>query len=213
MLPKRILFRLSAPCLHRQTLWTSEGLQLEPEYQLPNFGELEGERGTPEVCAAWSNEGLGFTFRVEGKRQAPWCRTSRPEDSDSVQLWIDTRDVHNVHRASRFCHRFLFMPTGTGPRLNQPMAQWMPINRAREQPGAIPATEVKVRSEVTAGGYRLEIFLGAKALTGYDPDEHPRLGFQFAVTDRELGERTFAAGGPMPYQEDPSLWATLELTR
>lgn len=213
MLPKRILFRLSAPCLHRQPLWSPKGLNLEPEYRLPNFGELERQAGGPEVLAAWSDEGLAFVFHVEGKQQAPWCRTSRPEDSDGVQLWIDTRDVHNVHRASRFCHRFLFMPTGTGARLDRPWGQWMPINRAREQPGAIPSGQLRVESEVLADGYRMEILLGAKALTGYDPDEHPRIGFQYAVIDRELGEQTFGVGSPMPYHEDPSLWATLELTR
>lgn len=48
---------------------------------------------------------------------------------------------------------------------------------------------------------------------GYEPAEHPRLGFTYAVIDRELGEQTFSIGHPMPYDEDPSLWATLELVR
>ena len=55
------------------------------------------------------------------------------------------------------------------------------------------------------------VCLAAEALTGYDPAEHPQLGFTYAVLDRELGEQTFAVGSPMLYQEDPSLWATLEL--
>ena len=48
---------------------------------------------------------------------------------------------------------------------------------------------------------------------GFEPAEHPRLGFTYAVIDRELGEQTFSVGRPMPYDEDPSLWATLELVR
>ena len=62
-------------------------------------------------------------------------------------------------------------------------------------------------------GYMLEALIPAEALTGFDPAEHPRLGFTYAVLDRELGEQTFGVGSPMPYQEDPSLWATLELTK
>jgi hypothetical protein len=50
-------------------------------------------------------------------------------------------------------------------------------------------------------------------MTGFDTAEHSRLGFTYAVIDRELGQQTFGVGGPMPYQEDPSLWATLELQR
>jgi hypothetical protein len=33
------------------------------------------------------------------------------------------------------------------------------------------------------------------------------------VIDRELGEQTLSAGSPLPYQDDPGLWATLELVR
>ena len=68
-----------------------------------------------DVRAAWSEAGLAFVVRVEGKRQPPWCRAGRPEDSDGLQIWIDTRDVHNVHRAGRFCQRFIFLPGGGGP--------------------------------------------------------------------------------------------------
>ena len=34
-----------------------------------------------------------------------------------------------------------------------------------------------------------------------------------AVVDRELGTQTFSAPAEFAYQEDPSLWATLELVR
>ena len=72
---------------------------------------------------------------------------------------------------------------------------------------------MQVVSRVLKGGYGLEILIAAGALTGFDPQEHPRLGFTYAVIDRELGEQTLGVGSPMPYQEDPSLWATLELVR
>jgi hypothetical protein len=72
---------------------------------------------------------------------------------------------------------------------------------------------LKVHSSSRNDGYLLEAFIPTDALTGFDPAEHPRLGFTYAVLDRELGEQTFGVGSPLPYQEDPSLWATLELVR
>ena len=60
-------------------------------------------------------------------------------------------------------------------------------------------------------GYALEAFIPAEAMTGFEPQEHPRLGFNYAIVDRELGLQTFSVGHPLPYDEDPSLWATLEL--
>ncbi len=213
LIPKRFLFRFSAPCLYRDLLWTSDGAGLEEEYRLVSFAELE-DRSTPaDVRAAWSEAGIVFSVRVVGKRQAPWCRAARIEESDGLQVWIDTRDVHNVHRAGRFCHRFIFLPRGAGRRLEKPVAERLPIHRAREQPRPIEPGRLQVRSEKRIDGYLLEAFIPADALTGFDPAEHPRLGFTYAVIDRELGEQTFSVGSPMPYQEDPSLWATLELAR
>jgi hypothetical protein len=213
LLPKRFLFRFSTSCLYREELWAAKGPGLDAKYRLVSFAELEGRTLWAEVRAAWNESGLALAVRVRGKRQPPWCRTNQPEDSDGLHVWIDTRNVHNVHRASRFCHRFLFMPVGGGRRLDRPVVQWLPINRARAHPQAIPTDRLKVRSEQRIDGYLLEAYMPGEALTGYDPAEHPRLGFTYAVLDRELGEQTLAVGGPMPYQEDPSLWATLELIR
>jgi hypothetical protein len=194
-------------------LWTGKGARLDAKYRLVSFAELERQALWADVRAAWNESGLALAVRVRGKKQPLWCRTTRPEDSDGLHVWIDTRDVHNVHRASRFCHHFLFLPTGGGRRSDQPVVQWLPIHRARAHPQAIPASGLQVRSEQRTDGYLLEAYVPGEALTGFDPAEHPRLGFTYAVLDRELGEQTFAVPSPMPYQEDPSLWATLELVR
>jgi hypothetical protein len=213
LLPKRFLFRFSIPCRHREKLWGPRGCELDASCRLAGFGALENRNEPAELRAAWNESGLALTILVEGKKQAPWCRDSRLEDSDGMQLWIDTRNVLNVHRAGRFCHRFLFMPTGAGRNLDQPVAQLMPIHRAKEHPKPIPERLVRVASRLSSTGYALDIFLPGEALTGYDPAEHPRLGFNYALTDRELGQQTLGVGSPMPYQDDPSLWATLELVR
>ncbi len=212
LLSKRFVFRFSLPCMYRDPLWTAKGAALAVEHGLVDLTALEGrDDGFADVRAAWSEQGLAFTVRVSGKKKTPWCRATKPDESDGLQVWIDTRDVHNVHRATRFCHQFIFLPGGGGRKLEEPVAQWMPINRARQHPKAIPPGQLQVRSEKRVDGYVLEALIGAAALTGFDPHEHPRLGFNYAVIDRELGHQTLSAGDPMPYSEDASLWATLEL--
>jgi len=213
MLPTRFLFRFSVPCRYRQALWTDRGAGLDETYRLPSLAALEDRAEMAEVRAAWSEAGLAFTVRVHGKRQPAWCRGTRAEDSDGFQVWVDTRDVHNVHRAGRFCHRFIFLPSGAGRRMEEPLAEPLPINRAKELPRPAGPGQLRVHSEKRVDGYLLEALIAAGALTGFDPQEHPRLGFTYALLDRELGEQTFSVGSPMPYQEDPSLWATLELTK
>ncbi len=213
LLPKRFLFRFAAPCLYCDSPWTAKGAGLGETYRLISFAELEGRMAPADVRMAWSEAGLGFTLKIDGKTQPPWCRAGRPEESDGLHLFIDTRDVHNVHRASRFCHHVVFMPGGTGRDHREPVAEPVTIHRAREHPATIRIESLKVRVTTRKDGYTLHGFLPAEALTGFDVEEHPRLGFTYAVLDRELGEQTFGVGSPMPYQEDPSLWATLELTR
>ncbi len=221
LIPTRFLFRFSAPCRRREPLWTDKGAQLDESYRLVGLVELEEQTAWADVRAAWSETGLVVAAHVLGKTRPPWRSRSLPEDSDGLHVWVDTRDVHNVHRAGRFCHRFLFLPDGT--------ALWLPINRAREQPRPIPPGTLQIRTHHAPrdvaplaereeyaqrkDGYVLEAFMPAEALTGFDPAEHPRLGFTYAVIDREMGEQTFGVGSPMPYQEDPGLWATLEMVR
>ena len=93
------------------------------------------------------------------------------------------------------------------------MAQCLAINRAKEHARPIQPKQLNVRGKIQADGYLLEVNIPGDALTGFDPQEHPRLGFTYAVIDRELGEQTLTVGSPLPYQEDPSLWATLELMK
>ena len=211
LIPARFFFRFAAPCLHTEKFWGRGGLQLGPEYRLADFAELEGRRTFADVRVGWSAAGLTINVRVEGKRQRPWCRESRLDDSDGLQLWIDTRDTHSIHRAGRFCHRFVFLPFGGGRDLSLPFADQLLVDRARENAKPVRPEVLSARSEKRVNGYLLEAFVPAAALTGYDPAEYPRLGFTYAVLDRELGEQTFSVGSELPYPADPSLWGTLEL--
>jgi hypothetical protein len=211
LLPSRLLFRYSVPCRHQQPLWSARGVELSEAHRLPDFGQLESRPSFADVRMAWSHEGLALDVRVAGKRLPAWCRDNRLEDSDSLQVWIDTRDTHNIHRASRFCHRFIFLPAGGGRQYTEPVADQLLIDRARENARPVRPGHVQIKAMLRADGYQLAAFLPAGALTGFEPDEHPRLGFTYRLFDREFGEQTFSASSDFPFAGDPSLWATLEL--
>lgn len=207
------LFHFSLPCRYRRRLWDENGAQLEARYRIPSFGELEGKALFADLRMAWNEEGLAFQVRVGGKTHVPWCRSDRVEDSDGLHVWIDTRDTQTIHRASMYCHRFAFLPFGSGSGLKSPVAKILPINRAKENPKTLGAGGLRVCSERHVDGYALDAMIPASALSGYDPEEYPRLGFSYAVTDRELGWQTFTLGSEFPFTSDPSLWGSLELTR
>ncbi|MEM9352996.1 MAG: hypothetical protein AAGA92_08280 [Planctomycetota bacterium] len=211
LVPPRFLFRFRTEVRPHKPIWSAAGVKLGEEHRLPDLGQLDGERTFADVRMAWAPEGIAWQATVTGKHQLPWCRESRLEDSDGLQVWVDTRATHNVHRATRFCHRFAFLPRGGGRSAEDAVADQVLINRARENARPIRPREITAKSSVKKTGYTLSAFVSAQALGGYDPQQQRSIGFTYALLDRELGLQTLSNGPHLPYEEDPSCWITLEL--
>ncbi len=200
------MFRFELAIRRHACSWSSNGLELPPECRIPSFATLSGRREFADVRMAWEPGGIGFVVEVSGKQAPPWCRDSRLEDSDGFHFWIDTRCSPGIHRATQYCHRFLFMPSGGGPLKSQPMTGLMPINRARQNPKSPPPGSIQVYAKMRGDGYRLSGRIAAAAMTGFDSDQYPRVGLYYAVIDRELGWQTLTLSGDYAVAEDPSLW-------
>ena len=97
-----------------------------------------------------------------------------------------------------------------GPSLSVELTQGK-IHRALGEPPQAKSGSFQAAAESTKDGYRLDIFLSAEALHGFDPETNRRLGLYYRVGDSERGDRHLAVGREFPVGEDPSLWATLEL--
>ena len=216
LVPNRLLIRITHRCPYVRALPQKKGdhlLDLPESARLQNFAELDGGTNFADVRLAWNELGLGVQVTVTGKHREPAGDAARPLGSDGATVWIDTRDARASHRASRYCHQFHLLPAGGGADRDEPAFVQTKINRAQQDaplcgPGDVAFRHVKMKS-----GYRLELFLPAAVLTGYDPEQHPRLGVFYAVRDFEKGEQTPGADSDFPFGEDPSLWASLELVR
>lgn len=216
LLSPRFLFRFSLPVRRKRPLWSQRGVKLGEEYRLPDLAALDTgtagqERRFADIRLAWDDGGMAVVLKVVGKSQPVWGRESRAEDSDGLQVWIDTRATHNIHRASKFCHRFSFLPTGGGRGDAAPVAEQLLINRARENAPPVRPRLLQVGAAVRDDGYAMAAFIPADALHGFDPRQQTTLGFHYQVLDRELGVQTLATGLEFPADEDPSCWATLDL--
>ena len=162
---------------------------------------------------AWNELGLGLRVEVRGKEKLPQGDAARPRHSDGVSLWVDTRDARASHRASRYCHQFHFLPAAAGTDRDEPAFLQTKLHRALQDAPLAPASAVPFRCERVKRGYRIEAFLPAAVLNGFDPEQNPRLGFYYAVRDAELGDQVLSVGSEFPYWEDPTLWSVLELVR
>lgn len=216
LVPHRFLFRVAHPCKYVKRMPLPEKgrlLDLAEEHRIDNFAAMDGLRNFADVCLAWNEFGLGLQVEVRGKQQLPQGNLDRPRGSDGVTLWLDTRDARTNHRAGRYCHQFHFLASGAGDQHDEPAFVQTKINRALEDAPLADAGSVPFRVQPRKSGYLLEAFLPAAVLTGYEPAEHPRLGFFYAVRDDELGEQLLSLAPEFPFWEDPSLWSVLELAK
>ena len=216
LVPHRFLFRVAHPCRYVKLMPIREDvrlLDLPAEHRIENFAAMDEQKNFAEVCIAWNELGIGIEVEVRGKQQPAVGNPDRPRGSDGVTLWLDTRDARASHRASRYCHQFHFLATGAGPEHDEPAFVQTKINRALEDAPFASAERVLFKVHARKSGYLMEAFLPLSALNGYDPEEHRRLGFFYAVRDDELGDQLLNVAPEFPYWEDPSLWSVLELNR
>ena len=95
--------------------------------------------------------------------------------------------------------------------MKHPIVRQCEIKRAKENAKVASGFPPQVRSRSNGKGYTLQAYIPAKAVSGFDPEEHPRLGFHFVVSDRELGTCAMTLGQDFPTDADPSLWSSLDL--
>jgi hypothetical protein len=215
LLPQAFWFRLAVPCRRSDGLPRigprERLLDLPVGCRLPATPPLEGLAAWADVRVAWNPGGLAVAVETIDRAGTP-PREDRPEGMDGIQVWVDTRDTRTNSRATKFCHRFVARLRGLGTRgpLGVEVAQ-KPIARAIAdaptcRPGALTATAEKLKN-----GWRIELFLAAEALHGFDPETNRRLGFAYQVSDPDREDQFFGVGREFPVGENPSLWSTLEL--
>jgi hypothetical protein len=216
VIPHLFLLRVAYPCTYLKAMPQVDAddlLDLPDSCRLENLTPMDGAKVFADVRLAWNELGIGIQVEVRGKQQEPQGSVAKPRASDGLALWIDTRDARTSHRASRHCHCFYFLPTGAGPDEDEPAAGQLRIHRALQDAPQCSPGDILLRNHRQKSGYKLEAFLPAAILNGYDPEQNRRLGFFYAIRDSELGEQLLGAGSVFPYPEDPSLWSVLELQK
>jgi hypothetical protein len=215
LIPDRFLFRICWPCRHVPDIPDNDEdlFTLSEACRIDNFADLDAKTNFADVRLAWNTTGLALQVQVTGKEKDLVGDAAKPRLSDGVSLWIDTRDARTSHRASRFCHQFHFLPTGGGPDRDEPAFVQSKIHRALQDAPLVPRGSVPFRCRQRATGYLLSAFLQAEVLTGFDPEQNPRMGMFYCVRDAERGEQLSGAGAELPYAEDPTLWGVLELSK
>lgn len=216
LVPNRFLFEFEIPLRRRADFDELEKRGVAgfvDAERLPLLGELDEEPAFADVWACWSEIGLAVGCHVRGKSRTLKCDAKDLDASDGLWICVDTRGSRDLRRANRFCRRFLVMPRGGGSKGDAPVVRSPVFQRSKEDAPEIRLDDIRVRSEIASKGYALLVVIPAAALPGFDPLEHPRIGFYCMIQDRQFGTQCLTVGDEFQWDIDPSTWATAVLAR
>lgn len=210
LIPNRFLFKFEFPLHHCPKPLKIDGQagKWGQRYRLPPLYEIDGEAPTGDIYAAWDEAGLYVGCVVSGKNKSPKCNPAEFRHSDHLRLMTDMRDTRSIRRATRFCQQFYLTPSGGGRRREDACAGTVPIARATDDAPKVDAERIVVASKITDDGYELTAHLPAEVLSGFDPEENPRIGFFYMLEDTELGQQSLTVGDDLNWWVDPSTWPT-----
>ncbi|MEI8124904.1 MAG: hypothetical protein WCG42_04045 [Parachlamydiaceae bacterium] len=197
-------FQIQGTC-HRIDRSKGEKVQAK-KFLLPDTSSLCAEESFADVSMGWHEEGLEFHVAVN----VPFRGVSYPsvDLGDSVELFIDTRDVKTSGFNTRFCHHFFFLPEGVDGHFAGEITHF----RTEDIHPLCEPNELKVKSTIKKNGYTLDIFIPAHCLHGYDPVQFNRLGFSYRINRSGGFPQHFSViTDDFAVEQQPSLLASFNL--
>lgn len=181
---------------------------LKKKCLLPDFSDLLFEDRFAEVLMGWDQRGLAFDVQVN----KPFTESFYPnvQKGDSVELFIDTRDLKTAGFVTRFCHHFAILPKA----MDGVIAQEITSFRTDDRHELCDASAILVESDFHKRSFSLRIFIPAECLHGYDPSSFERLGFTYRINRFEGEPQHFVVSSDyFNIENQPSLWSSMALKK
>jgi hypothetical protein len=187
-------------------------LQMECRYlppnKFPSFTKKNKDKyllpNTSSLCA----EGLELLTQIN----TAITNVIYPEvtKGDSVEIFIDTRDVKTSGFNTKFCHHFFFLPEA----IEGQMAGEVTRFRTEDAHELCNPKDLQVEMKSGWRSYSLNIFIPSHCLHGYDPEQYNRLGFSYRVNRAGGKPQHFSVvTGEYQVEQQPSLWSSLRLIK
>ena len=196
-------FGISSDCFYIRG-----ALKPDKNYLLPSTSELLSEDSFADVYAGWNVEKLAFYISVH----TPFQKIVEGDfrKGDSIEIFLDTRDLKTKGVVSRFCHHFVFFPVQT------PSFYGMEITRFRsdDMHRLCHPEDLCIRPHIETDSYRMLIEIPANCLHGYDPLSFSRLGFTYRINRAGGPPQHFAVSSEeYAIEQHPATWGTLTLQK
>lgn len=179
---------------------------LRDDFLLPPLGKLWNEEIFAKAYMAWSETALYFTFVVES---SPW-QVFYPQVSrgDSIELFVDTKNLKSARLATRFCHHFFFLPE----RIEGLVTGEITHFRTEDTHPLCNPDDIEYKVTHTKKGYRADFVLTERCLVGFQPTEGACIGLSYRVNRFNGSPQHFAPSSlRLPLDQCPYLWPEVRL--
>ncbi len=179
---------------------------LKSKHQLPDLSKLLFENRFADLSIGWHPKGL--VFHVEIRKRFDSCSFPEFRKGDSVELFIDTRDLKSAGFPTRFCHHFVILPQV----VDEISVREVTAFRTDDRHELCDPNAIQVTREFRARGYFLKIFIPSECLHGYDSASFDRLGFAYRI-NRSGGDPQHLAisSDYLSIESQPSLWSSMQM--
>lgn len=175
---------------------------------LPNFSDLLQEKHYAKVFMSWHEDGLVFDVHVDDLfNQAAFPHFRK---GDSIELFIDTRNLKSAGFLTKFCHHFVILPIP----VDGIHAQEMTIFRTDDRHDLCDPKKIFIKREEEKRSSRLKIFLPKECLYGYDPVRFHRLGFAYQINRCNGDLQHFILSSEyMAIEKENALWVSVGMKK
>lgn len=137
---------------------------------LPHFSDLLFEDSFATSSMGYNDEGLRWEINVAKSFEE--CYFPDWEKGDSLELFVDTRDVKTSGFLTRFCHHFVFLPKPIEGIIAKEVTRF----RTEDKHELCDEELLEVKTEFYKKSYQFTIFIPKECLHGYDTKSFHRLG-------------------------------------
>lgn len=196
-------FGLSCDCIY-----SKGAVKADRTFLLPSTSDMLSEESFADVYVNWNVERLAFLVVVHAPFQGVGETDFRK--GDSVELFLDTRDLKTKGVVSRFCHHFVFFPAQVQHFFGREVTRF----RGEDIHRLCHPEDLQIGVILSDKGYRLSIEIPSACLHGYDPLSFPRIGFTYRINRSGRPPQHFAVSSEeYTIEQHPATWGTLKLVK
>lgn len=172
------------------------------KYLLMNTDFYLNEKSFANVYFAWKNDGFYFLFDIKQK----FIESGRDfRKKDSIEIFLDTRNVKTKGHITKFCHHFVFFPIEVDGLLAKE------ITRFKVDDFHEPAKDFDVKTTFEKNSYFLNIFIPKESIYGFNVEN--KMGFSYRINRFEKEAQNFSVSNEYAVEKNPYFWATVNLIK